>query len=199
MEASLVFPILILVLMATLELGMLFKDYLAISALSRDGARIGALAGDDPEADCAIVLGIEALATGGLIERIDPVEIYRANVNGSVAVGGGPNFAQWVGGGPPRCTVPADPVNDTWVLAPPTWIPQPCLPPWLLPQVSCRQTSVGTTTVSGVTYSVTPDIIGVRVQMTHNWITGFPPFRGSVQIDERTITRLEPKAFISGG
>ena len=39
------------------------------------------------------------------------------------------------------------------------------------------------------------DIIGVRVAVTHNWITGFPPFRGSFWVDESTITRMEPEAF----
>jgi hypothetical protein len=31
--------------------------------------------------------------------------------------------------------------------------------------------------------------------MTRDWVTGFPPFRGSFTIDESTITRLEPQAF----
>jgi hypothetical protein len=31
--------------------------------------------------------------------------------------------------------------------------------------------------------------------MSRDWVTGFPPFRGSIQIDESTITRLEPEAF----
>jgi len=35
----------------------------------------------------------------------------------------------------------------------------------------------------------------VRVIMTRSWVTGFPPFRGTFQVDETTLTRLEPKAF----
>jgi len=31
--------------------------------------------------------------------------------------------------------------------------------------------------------------------MTHDWVTNFAPFRGSITIDESTITRLEPKVF----
>ena len=31
--------------------------------------------------------------------------------------------------------------------------------------------------------------------MTHEWVTGFPPFRGSFTIEESTITRVEPEAF----
>ena len=54
-EAALAFPILILVIISILELGMAFKDYLTVSYLSREAARIGALAGDDPYADCALL------------------------------------------------------------------------------------------------------------------------------------------------
>ncbi len=184
-EASLVFPILILIVIAILELGMLFKDYLTVSYLSREGARIGALAGDDLDADCAILLGIQNLATDGILTRLShPVHIFRSTSNGNVAEG--PNVAAFDPARPPQCTVPADP-NDSWTVST-VWVPQPCPPP--PSAISCRQTSVGPAT--------TPDIIGVRIRVSHNWITGFPPFRGTVQIDETTITRLEPKAFFPG-
>jgi Flp pilus assembly protein TadG len=171
-EASLVFPILILVVVSLLELGMLFKDYLTVSALSREGARIGALAGDDPVADCAILIGLEGLATPGDLARLEDIEIYRASANGAVTAG--PNVGSYVGGGPAKCSVPAQ-VDDTWTLNSAPWPP------------SSRAVEVGAT--------LSPDIIGVRIQMDHPWITGFPPYSGIVHIDERTITRLEPKAF----
>ncbi len=174
-EASLVFPILILIIMGILELGMVFKDYLTVSYLSREAARIGALAGDDPLADCAILLGIEGLATARDLNRMAAIEIYRASPNGAVLEG--PNTGLYVGGGPAKCSVPAE-VDDTWDVDSTGW------------PTSNREVSVGP--------AVSPDIIGVRIQMNHDWITGFPPFRGSVQIDERTITRLEPKAFFPG-
>jgi Flp pilus assembly protein TadG len=183
-EAALVFPILILIVIAILELGMLFRDYLTVSYLSREGARIGALAGDDSEADCAILMGIENLASSNILSRMShPVHIFRANSDGTLAEG--PNVANRNPVLSPQCTVPADP-DDSWTLTT-VWIPQGCTNPIT---ASCRQTSVGT--------GVRPDILGVRLRVTHNWITGFPPFRGSVQIDETTITRLEPKAFLTG-
>lgn len=174
-EASLVFPILILIIMGILELGMVFKDYLTVSYLSREAARIGALAGDDPFADCAILLGIEGLATTRDLSRMEPIEIYRASPNGAVLQG--PNTGNYEGGSPAKCSVPAQ-VDDTWTVN---------SAPWPTDQ---REVSVGPV--------VSPDIIGVRIQMRHDWITGFPPFRGFVDIDERTITRLEPKAFFPG-
>lgn len=168
-------PILLAVIIGILELGLLFKDYLTVSYLSREAARIGALAGDDTYADCAIALGIEDLATPRDLARLEPIEIYRASPAGAVLAG--PNTATYDGGDPPQCSVPAH-VNDTWTLVSSPW------------PTSDRETSVGP--------SISPDIIGVRIQMQHDWITGFPPFRGSIQIDERTITRLEPKAFFPG-
>lgn len=172
-EAALAFPILILIIIGILELGMLFKDYLTISYMSREAARIGALAGDDPYADCAILLGIEELASGRELGLMEPVHIFRASDHGAV-LGGDLNTGTWVGGGAPQCTI-GGATEDTWTVNDTNWPP------------SEREVSVGP--------SLSPDIIGVRIRMTHDWITGFPPFRGSVEIDETTITRMEPQAF----
>ena len=171
-EFSLIFPILVLIVIGILELGMVFKDYLTVSALSREGARIGALAGDDLRADCAIAIGIGTLASPGDLARLDTIEIYHANSDGVVI--GSPNTAEFQGGDPSKCTVPPA-VDDTWDMNSSNWAP------------GGRETHVGP--------NVSPDIIGVRVRMRHDWITGFPPFQGFVDIDERTITRLEPNAF----
>jgi Flp pilus assembly protein TadG len=50
-----------------------------------------------------------------------------------------------------------------------------------------RQTTVGP--------GLTLDIVGVRVISNHEWVTGFPPFRGSFTINENTIVRIEPEEF----
>jgi len=171
-EASLVFPILILIVMGTLEIGLAFKDYLTVSYISREGARLGALAGDDPEADCAILEGIGNLATSKDLDRIDEIQIFKAD-EGSGAQGL-TNVATYNPGKDPTiCNVPST-VLDGWTISPVAWTP------------TSRQTTVGTDTL---------DIIGVRVILTRSWVTGFPPFRGTSVIDESTLTRLEPQAF----
>ncbi|HSM45477.1 MAG TPA: TadE family protein [Acidimicrobiia bacterium] len=175
-EAAVALPILLLVVVAILELGLVFKDYLTVSYLSREGARIGALAGNDEGADCAILLGIEDLATSTDLARMSEIEIYRASPSGTVLQG--PNTGVYVGGDPPQCTTPTPDVNDTWTVNSSPW------------PTSDREVSVGPT--------VSPDIIGVRIQLQHDWITGLPPFNGTINIDERTITRMEPKAFYPG-
>lgn len=171
-EASLVFPILILVIVGVLEIGLAFKDYLTVSYISREGARLGALAGDDPEADCAILRGIGGLATTGDLNRITEIQIFKAD-EGTGAQGVTNTATYTLGKDPEICNVPATPL-DGWTINPINWSP------------TSRQTTVGSDPL---------DIIGVRVIMTRDWVTGFPPFRGSFQIDETTLTRMEPKAF----
>ena len=174
-EAAVVLPILLLVVIAILELGLAFKDYLTVSYLSREGTRIGALAGDDQHADCAILRGIGELATPKDLERVDEVQIFRANQSTGAQIPGNTNVASYVVGRDPTiCSVPANPTIDGWSFSTVTWPP------------TSRQTVVGSTPL---------DIIGVRVILTRNWITGFGPFRGDSTIDESTITRLEPEVF----
>jgi hypothetical protein len=62
-EAAIIMPVLILVVIVIMEYGLAFKDYLTVSYLSREGARIGAPAGDDLEADCAVLTGLGKLVT----------------------------------------------------------------------------------------------------------------------------------------
>ena len=172
-EASLALPILLLVLIGILELGLAFKDYLTVSYLSKEGARIGALAGDDAEADCAILRGLGGLATQGDLNRIDSIQIFKADEG--TGDQGITNVAQRVDGRDPTvCSVPADPSIDGWVFTAQPWDP------------TSRQAAVGSQPL---------DIIGVRIQLNREWVTGFPPFSGSSTVDEVTITRLEPNVF----
>lgn len=174
-EAAVIMPVLLLVVIAIMELGLAFKDYLTVSYLSREGTRIGALAGDDQSADCAILRGIGELATPSDLARVDEVQIFRANQSTGAQIPGSTNVASYVAGRDPTiCSIPANPSIDGWSFSAVTWPP------------TSRQTVVGTTPL---------DIIGVRVILTRNWVTGFGPFRGDATIDESTITRLEPEVF----
>jgi Flp pilus assembly protein TadG len=169
-EAAIVFPLLILIIIGIMEIGLAFKDYLTVSYISREAARVGALAGNDADADCSILRGIGTVATAGDLDRITSVQIFKAGVNGAQGI---TNTATFSGGDPSLCHVPAQP-GDTWTINPVGWV------------ATTRKTTVGTQPL---------DIIGVRIIMTHDWITNFGPFRGTINIDESTITRLEPKAF----
>lgn len=172
-EAALALPILILVIVAILELGLAFKDYLTVSYLSREGARIGALAGNDPEADCAILRGLGEIVTTGDLARINHVEIYKAD--NSTGAQGATNTATFkIGQDPTLCSVPAQP-SDGWIINSSAYPPLG------------RNVTVGA--------SSQLDIIGVRVILDRAWVTNFPPFSGSVQVNETTVSRLEPGVF----
>jgi Flp pilus assembly protein TadG len=170
-EAALVFPILILIVMGTLEIGLAFKDYLTVSYISREGARLGALAGNDTEADCAILRGIGELANPNDLDRINQIQIFKADEGtGNQGV---TNIATYNGGDATQCHYPTQ-AGDGWTFGAVGW------------PATSRQAKVG---------ALPLDIIGVRVTLDRSWVTGFPPFRGNFQVDESTITRLEPKVF----
>jgi len=171
-EASIILPLLLLVVISIMELGLAFKDYLTVSYVSREGARIGALAGDDTTADCAILTGLGDLISPDDLARIDRIEIYEADQN--TGAQGATNVAVYNEGEDPTvCNVPATAL-DGWTISPIGWPP------------TSRNTAVGSDPL---------DIVGVRVILNREWITGFGPFSGSQTVDESTITRLEPEVF----
>lgn len=173
-EAAVVFPLMILVIVGIIEIGMAFRDFLTVSAASREGARIAALAGTDNQADCAVLVGIASLVSQGDLDRIDRIEIYKA-AEGTGAQGDTNVAVLNPPHSPDDCEQPHTP-TDGWTIAPIGYPP------------TDRQTEVGPFDL---------DIVGVRVIMTRSWLTGFPPFRGGSTINETTITRVEPEVFAS--
>ena len=160
-------PIMILVMIGTLELGLSFKEYLTVSFTTREAVRVGALAGNDPDADCYIVhAAMDSLGTGDLSD-FKGLEIFAADPSTGDQILAKTNTWKYTGSDPYDC------VND-WTVTE------------LWPSTS-RNVLFGK--------SSTLDIIGVRVVKNHDWITGLPPFSGSFDIDEVTITRMEPEAF----
>jgi Flp pilus assembly protein TadG len=180
-EAAVVLPVLLLVIIGIMELGLAFKDFLTVSYTSREGARIAALAGDDTSADCAIVSGLGDLVTPGDLARIQELHIYKADPN-TGNQGASYNRAVYNDGEDPTiCTSPSGgQPNDGWTI-----------------------TAVGSgypPTSRGVAVSATTggynlDIIGVRVILNRSWVTGFGPFNGAMTVDESTITRMEPEVY----
>jgi len=180
-EAAVVLPVLLLLVIGIMEFGLAFKDFLTVSYISREGARLAALSGDDPGADCSIVTGLGDLIAPGDLDRIQEIQIYIADPNTGDQ---GANFNRAVyndGEDPTLCTPPTggQPL-DGWTI-----------------------TSAGAgypPTSRGVAVSATSggaalDIIGVRVILTREWVTGFGPFGGSMAVDESTITRMEPEVY----
>ncbi len=167
-EMAIVLPLLLLLVVGMLELGLAFRSYLTVSAAARDGVRVASLAGNDPDADCFVLQEVGGtLAGGSAIDNLQRVEIYKASP-GTGAVVGSPNvYTLTVGGDPTDCSDWAG--SDSGY-----------------PQTA-RQT------ISGPGQPL--DIVGVRVLVQEAWITGLFPFNGTYQIDERSVSRLEPEAY----
>ena len=180
-EAAIVLPVLLLVIIGIMEFGLAFKDFLTVSYISREGARIAALAGDDTSADCAILTGLGAIITPGDLARIQEIQIYKADPN-TGSQGAAYNRAIYnTGEDPTLCTQPVGgQPGDGWDV---TYIAGGYNP-------TSRQVAVSATGGGS-----TLDIIGVRVILDREWVTGFGPFSGSMTVDESTITRMEPEVY----
>lgn len=161
-EMALVAPILILILVGIFEIGIAFYDYLTVSYVTRDGARVGSFMGDDAQADCEIIKTVAAGLTGAQFQRMNELQVFKADSQGRQ---GATNTYRFTGTNPQNCGHWSSTIG---------WSP------------TSRQTLVGTRPL---------DILGVRILMRHDWITGFPPFRGFFTINEDSITRLEPEAY----
>lgn len=163
-EFAIIAPLLVLLFIGTMEVGLAFYDFLTVGSATREGSRVAAFLGDDPNADCSIAQTVHA-ELGSLSLRMDEIQIYRAKDDGT------PDIFK----------------TNSWVL---TGDPADCALGWSV-------TETWPSSSRNVDYDPSNplDIIGVRVQVDRQWITGFPPFNGSYVVDQSRIIRLEPEAF----
>lgn len=166
-EFSLVLPILFLILVSIFELGMAFKSYLTVAYLAREGARLSAFSGTDIDADCTTVTSLATQMGTQDLTRLDRIEIFKADAAGNQSPGTTNTF-RFTGLDHTDC-------ND-WTKTI-TWVS------------TTRQTDVSSTGIPPL------DVIGVRMVLTHRWITQFPPYFGNLTVNENTIVRMEPEAF----
>jgi Flp pilus assembly protein TadG len=164
-EAAMIFPLMILLTVTLLELGLAFKDFLTISFTARDAARVGSLAGNDPEADCDIIQSIVAAYSASDLAGVE-IHIFKANEGTGDPEIGKVNTWTLTSGDPTDCT--------DWTV----------LEFW---PSTTRQVNVGPSTKL--------DILGVEIDTTHTWITGLPPWRGTIDVSRTALQRLEPEAF----
>ncbi|GBE21091.1 TadE-like protein [bacterium BMS3Bbin01] len=176
-EFALVMPILLLLFIGIMEFGMSFYDFLTVEQAAREGVRTAAFVGTAPDADCQAISAVVAFLPNGFLDRVEYLAIYKANPDGSQD---NTNTNRWRYAGGDPLDPCADGSVNRWTV---NNQPVSTSPPW---------PPIGRQTVSG---SQPLDIIGIRIRMTHNWITGFPPFTGSYVIDESTILRMEPEVF----
>jgi len=163
-----VMPLILLLILGIVEYGLLFKDWLTVSNATREGARVGSALGDDLDADCEIIKAVVTGLVGANLDDLQSIDIFESSTSGT-PVPGNLNRYAYTGG------AASDPLDCTKWAGPIGW------------PAGSRNVTVGP--------SDDLDILGVRLQFTHNWVTNFGPFSGTSTIDETTISRLEPQAF----
>lgn len=182
-EAALVTPVFVLVLFGVLEFGIAFRDYLTVNNAAQGGARAGAIAGNDPDADYRIVDAVRVEASATAPGQVVKVVIFKADgPNGSVPS----QCLTSATGVTDLCNVytigplsEADPYawNDCSDVANPAhyWCP------------GTRKTAATASEGNGP-----PDHLGVWVEVDHPWITGL--FGKGIQMESTAVAKLEPRA-----
>lgn len=163
-EAAITLPLLIFILVSLMEMGIGFKEFLTTDFIVKEGARIGSVAGNDIDADCAIITTMVADYSAADLADLNNIRIWEVNESG------GPTSNQ-----------------NTW-----TYLtaqdPLDCVNGW---------SKIGNwpSTSRGVSVAGGLDILGVTIDTKHDWITGIPPWSGSMEIVRTAIQRLEPESF----
>lgn len=169
-EAALVLPILLLSLMAIVEFGLAFKNWLSISHGAREGVREAASYGDDPRTDILALDLIESTLKPAAATAIKEVEIYDPDtgVGTTYAYTPGSNCA-----GPDCCD---------WTPCPDPDLPQP---PYSQPIWNPQDRDVS---------APDTDRVGVRITYTHSWITGLF-FTSDSELEAVVEYQIEPQIF----
>jgi Flp pilus assembly protein TadG len=184
-EAALVSPIFFLILFGVLEFGGAFRDYLTVRNASQGGARAGAIAGNDADADFKVVNAVRTDAAAMPSSQVLRVVVYHAAdptddvpaacTTASTGIGSPtscnvytgallrvPDGSAWT-----DCTSPTDPSRF--------WCP------------ADRKTAATAASGNGP-----PDYMGVWVQVKHPWVTGL--FGQQIILTSQTITKLEARS-----
>lgn len=168
-EFALVATLLFTLLFGIIEFGLAFRDWLSVTSSTREGARVASAAGQDPLADCYI---LDAMTGPLLAVPIDDlsngfrVTIFEADASGGIL-------------GPKQVYIP-DPGSIAAN-------PFSCKANWDQLEDSYPPASRGVA-------SDDLDTVGVRINFTHAWITGF--FVGNANWTDDAVMRMEPKSFV---
>lgn len=180
-EAAIITPVFLLLIFAVLEFGLAFRSYLTLNAAAADSARTAAVAGNDENADYLLLQELaETVAPWGT-ENIQYVVVYRAN---------GP-------GDPVPTSCLSGSVTDLCNHYTPAAFTNFDPAAWGCETTSLdlafcpddRETSLSAPAVSG--FPEGPTYIGVHVQATHRYATGF--IGDTLSISRTQVVRAEPE------
>lgn len=173
-EAAISFSMLFLLIFVLIEFGLAFKDWLSVSHASREGARAGATFGDDPASDIEILDEVQSILVAVGLENGDQVKIFQAKPGGletTYSYDPGADCGADPGYSFPDCC--------DWTPCPEIGRPNYVTPLW---DPTKRDVSAPTT-----------DRLGVEIQFTHDWVTGF--FGSSMDMTTETDFQIEPQVF----
>ena len=117
-EFAVLMPLMLLMIIGITEFGIGFKDWLTVANATREGARMGAVVGNDIDADCNIIGAVMNNMGIAGVDNVQEFWVFKANSDGSPS--GTRNTYTYLSGDPADCT------NWSGVIA---GIPRPDRPP----------------------------------------------------------------------
>lgn len=168
-EFAFIFTFLLMLALGAFEYGMALRDWISVTIATREGARVAASAANYEAADCVVLE-----ATSGALQsfrngQISRVHIYKSDESGGYPTGDSTLSAIYRPAG----------TGDTPVPECPFWTVQNPASNW---EPNDRVSSSGTD----------PFWIGVRLDYSHPWSTGFLWWTGTVDWSDNSVFKIEP-------
>jgi Flp pilus assembly protein TadG len=177
-EMALVLPLLLFLIVATVEFSLLLNARNTVSFASRDASMLAAEGGSRPGTDCVVLKQVERdLVAPASAIKVNQVKVYWADQNGDEI---GSNHNLYTRGGTTTC----DYGDGTSVT-----VPYTLTYAGYLEDVRCD-------VLAGCGGAHTQlDNIGVEVQYVHVWLTAFGRVTGGTGLtfNVATTTRVEPQ------
>lgn len=182
-EAALISPVFLLLVFGVLEFGLAFRDYLTVNNAAQGGARAGAIAGNDTDADYKIIDAIRTEASAVSPGQVKRVVIFKASGTTTPV--------------PQACTTSSTGIQDVCNVYltsdltqsdPSAW--DNCNDPTNPARFWCSTTRK--TAATAAAGNGPPDYLGVWVQVEHPWVTGL--FGKTIDLTSTTIAKLEPRS-----
>lgn len=181
-EAGLMSPIFLFLILAIIEYGFYFSSYLAIGRASSDAARVAAVMGNDPATDFEIVKSIKESTRALDGSSVRKIIVFKASgFNATVPVACQPTVDSPIAVTGSGC--------NGYTGAASFSLPKErfgCVAPNNASQGYCPTSrKVGFRSPGGP-----PDYVGIYIRYSHQFITGL--FGDDLEITETFITRVEP-------
>jgi Flp pilus assembly protein TadG len=169
-EFAMMLPLLVVLAVGILEFGMLFKDHVGIHYAAREGARAGAAASRNPNADCTILRAVSTTMQTMPYDDLQRVRIFRAADDGTCADSPCLEDVYYRAGSSSTCL-------EGWVVDRANWPPDG--------DPGRRNDPLPT------------DAIGVTVQFNHTFFLNFVPGTEvtTIAIEDTAYNQIEPLIF----